>query len=300
MRWLRFFDPRNLPHYARMISDPIEWRRAAVHRRLFNRKPLAYVEIDGCRFLVDLRARGGLARRLFVTRQFEPAETAFLHSAVRPGMTAVDAGANIGFITINLAKAVTTQGRVVAFEPEPNNFFHLSHNVSNNGHANVTAINAAVGDHCGSVELCKSSENFGDHRLNQEQLANDEVHSERVSVRMTTIDDTLDELGISSVQFLKMDIQGYEVYAHRGMKRMMQRSPDIVVMTEYWPKGLRSAGTSPEEFLEFFEAHKLSAHVINERGDVTEVSYSRLREALPGIPNETTRSYTNLVFRRSP
>ena len=67
---------------------------------------------------------------------------------------------------------------------------------------------------------------------------------------MVRLDDLLDRLGISTVNIIKMDIQGSEALALRGMREVIQRTPKIKLLCEYWPWGIRATGISPESFLD--------------------------------------------------
>jgi hypothetical protein len=54
----------------------------------------------------------------------------------------------------------------------------------------------------------------------------------------------------NSVQLIKLDLQGYELHALRGAKRILQENPDIKLLLEFWPFGLKEAGTRWEELIE--------------------------------------------------
>src|SRR5947209_8749833 len=91
---------------------------------------LAHVEPD-LRLTVHLRRHvmfwsGGLA-------QFEPYTVKILRAAVHQGDTVFDVGANIGFFSTLLSRIVGEAGRVLAFEPEPENLALLGTNLGANG-----------------------------------------------------------------------------------------------------------------------------------------------------------------------
>ncbi|MGH8164650.1 MAG: FkbM family methyltransferase, partial [Rhodanobacteraceae bacterium] len=101
---------------------------------------------------------------LSIFRSYEPFETSLLTSELRPGMTVVDVGANIGYYTLLFSKLAGDKGRVYAFEPEPQNFALLERNLTRNHRANVTIFNEAASDQSGHSFLYLSTVNHGDHQ----------------------------------------------------------------------------------------------------------------------------------------
>ncbi len=86
-----------------------------------------------------------------LTDNYEKLELAVLREILKPGMTFVDVGANIGIHTVTAAKAVGDAGCVFGFEPEPNNFRMLTENTRRNACTNVVLENAAVGSRPGGA-----------------------------------------------------------------------------------------------------------------------------------------------------
>jgi FkbM family methyltransferase len=174
---------------------------------------------------------------------YEPAETALFEREVRPGMTVLDVGANIGYFTLLSARLVGPEGRVFAFEPDPDNFRLLNRNITDNGYRNVTAVNAAVTDRDGTLRLHRSAVNSGDHRAYDSADGRPAV--EVRAVRLDSLD-----LG-GGADFVKMDIQGSEWAALRGMERLLsaERSPRLRLLMEFWPIGLTRFGVEPAAVL---------------------------------------------------
>lgn len=168
------------------------------------------------------------------------AEAAAYRARVKPGMTVVEIGANVGFFTLLLAQLAGEGGRVLAFEPDPENFRLLRKNAA--GRPNIDCRQAAVSDRAGSLKLFVSEENRGDHRVY-------DCGEGRgcVEVQAVTIDEALGPGGRAG--FIKMDIQGAEFPALLGMERTIRNSPGLSMLCEFTPGLMRKCGSSPEAFL---------------------------------------------------
>jgi FkbM family methyltransferase len=218
-------------------------------------------------------------------RVYERAETEFFLSAFRPGMTLLDVGANIGYYTALALSIMKGNGRIIALEPDPENFSFLLKTVAANGGGNVECIQKAASDHAGSMTLFTNSNNRGDNRLYANQLA-----TSTCEVEVTPIDALLGGMGVPSVDFIKIDVQGYEGHVLAGMRETIRNSPRLTLLSEFWPDGLRNAGTSPESYMSGLEACGLQLYELREKGQLEKVTDS---SAL--ISRYTGRQYTNIV-----
>lgn len=214
------------PTKPRLASS---WRRADGHVLIGGG---LYLRVD------DLDSLGLLA-----SREYEPYETSLLMSLVTPGSTVVDIGANIGYHTVQFARAAGPQGRVYAFEPDPDNLRMLRHNVRTNQLTNVVIVPKAASDVTGSLTLYRSSENRGDHRVYDSGDGRAALTIDAVAP-----DDVLSTVsGLVSV--VKLDIQGAESRAVAGMQRFLHGHPQAWIATELWPVGLSRSGSSAEAYL---------------------------------------------------
>ena len=160
---------------------------------------------------------------------------------VKPGMTVLDIGANIGFYTIILSGLVGKDGTVYAFEPDEDNFKFLKRLTKNLG--NVKPVKAACGEKSGIIYLYRSAKMNVDH-----QVCESGESREKVEVKMVAVDDYL-KGEKDGVDFVKSDVQGYDCHAFKGMKETLARSSNTFMIGELWPYGLRQAGSSADEYL---------------------------------------------------
>jgi FkbM family methyltransferase len=176
---------------------------------------------------------------------------------VKAGMTVLDIGANVGYYSKLFSKLVGDQGQVISFEPHPMTFKVLSENVSPPG--NVRAIEAAISDKNGKSEFFDflvdsggSSLRFDAERRREQwdRLTDEEIIPKivnnttvaRYSVTTRTVDSVLQELGVKTVDFIKMDIEGAEIHAISGMGTTLKNSPHLQMVMELNPRSLQSFG----------------------------------------------------------
>ncbi len=194
-------------------------------------------------------------------------EIQLIESFLRPGDVALDIGANIGLMTLFMARAVGGEGRVYAFEPAPENVNLLEKNISLNNHKNVTVVPQAVSDKSGHLKLFLSDFNPGDHRIYnpEEKIKQADFHGsqavydklidkrEVIEVPVTSIDDFLkNHPGL--IAFIKMDVQGAEGGVIMGAVETLKKNLNIKLMTEFWPAGLKMYGLDSLDFLTSLES----------------------------------------------
>jgi FkbM family methyltransferase len=230
-------------------------------------------------------------------RVYEPSEQALFAKYVREDMTLVDIGANLGLYTVLSMHSLDSCGRIVAFEPHPQTYKLLLRNVSAN-QANgrdcprVDTFNLAATPEPCTQELRLNPENRGDNRMYHGTYQGKLEEWDTLPVEGRPVDDVLAELGIEAVNFVKIDIQGYEQKAISGFQKTLARSQNVILLSEFWPKGLQEAGGSATEYLQMLTNLGFTLYVLNEKpyGSFTLLeNWDRLIASLPG------RKYTDVV-----
>jgi FkbM family methyltransferase len=173
------------------------------------------------------------------------AERRLLARHLSPGSVVVDGGANIGIYSQFLARCVGPAGMVHSFEPDLENFARLRTAVA--GLPNVRVNRLALSDKTGDSLLYLSQQLNVDHRA----YPTEGETRRSVSIRSITLDDYF-KPG-ERVDLIKMDIQGYELYALRGANRVLVDNPDIMLLLEFWPYGLKQAGTNSVDLIAALE-----------------------------------------------
>jgi FkbM family methyltransferase len=186
------------------------------------------------------------------------AERELLRKVLSPGAVVVDAGANIGIYSQFLSRCVGANGVVHAFEPSPENFERLQ--AATCKLANVHASQAAVGEHSGKSELYVSDKLNVDHRTYSAEGSSRRT----VPIEMVALDDYF-KPG-KRVDLIKIDIQGYEVHALWGAKRILKENAQIMLLLEFWPYGLEQAGTDWQQLVEMLRDFGLDLMLVTSRG----------------------------------
>lgn len=178
------------------------------------------------------------------TGTWESAEAAYLRSILRPGMLAVNVGANVGYTALLMAGCVGPTGLIIALEPEPLNFKLLDNNVRRN-RAPVFPVHAAAGQATGSIILERSPDNAGDHRTALHPMG-----VAPVEVPLVALDDLFPE--DTTLDVVVIDAQGFDHRIVEGMRRLISDSrPHLVV--EFWPVGIVNIGDDPDDVLERYK-----------------------------------------------
>jgi FkbM family methyltransferase len=190
-----------------------------------------------------------------VTRRHEKKTLHVVEQRLRPGMTMLDIGAHVGYYAVAAARLVGERGRVLAFEPNPRIFTMLQRNVAN--YPAVQPLQMAVSDSTGTAELFDylvlsgSASLHYDAELLEREQANiqkdaiaprlgQQFAAQKYSVETARLDDVLADKGIETVDFIKMDIEGAEIHALRGMSETIARSPRLQMIMEFNPQALKA------------------------------------------------------------
>jgi FkbM family methyltransferase len=178
--------------------------------------------------------------------RFKQSQDAFeidlLKRFIKKGDVVLDIGANIGFYAKLLSDLSGPSGTVHCFEPDGGNFKHLQKETK--GLSNLLINQNAVGATTGVLRFYTSPNLNVDHRSYEP-----EVYESVTEVNAVSVDDYLKPYG-PKVDFVKMDIQGYEWQALAGMQQCLNNNPELVMISEFWPYGLKQSGSSLSSYFE--------------------------------------------------
>jgi FkbM family methyltransferase len=232
------------------------------------------LEVQGSRMYVDVNHEDPSMRKTFqayaLNRIHEPATTGLFTKVVKKNDVVLDLGANIGYFSLLAARLVGKDGRVYSFEPEPRNFGFLKKNIELNDYSQVTPNQKAVANEPGTVKLYICHYDTGHHTINQYggiesyNLTKQEAPKDYVEVEKVALDDYLKDK-VDHVDFIKMDVEGAEVLALRGMDKIIRGNKDIKMLVEFFPLLIKEMGDSPEELIKkLLDDYGFSMYVIED------------------------------------
>ena len=214
---------------------------------------------------ITLKVAGWLSNHLYIL--YKPAyflykrlrdrdEARIMRACIRRGDHVLDIGANIGFHSRLMASLVGEGGRVSSYEPSAISHRRLLDNTRQM--PQVIVQQAAVASHNGTVRVFVSKELSVDDRVYKTH-----THNPSIEVRACRLDDHIPT--DRPVSFVKIDIQGSEVDALQGMRRILTGSNRMMVLCECSPYALEEAGSSVASLLDSLESAGLVVKLLQPR-----------------------------------
>jgi FkbM family methyltransferase len=170
------------------------------------------------------------------------------------GDTVLDVGAHIGCWSEPMANAVYPYGRVIAFEPDPELFACLKRNLARSGQV---CLNVAVWSSSGTVTFLRNPANRGASAIKVSENIGGNVPIEVPSVR-------LDDMGLSNVGFIKVDVEGAELHVLKGAEQLIAENRPILFV-ETVASVINAFGYTLEEMYDWLRAkgYSLTFHPLN-------------------------------------
>ncbi|MGB8397873.1 FkbM family methyltransferase [Bradyrhizobium sp.] len=194
------------------------------------------VEYQGASFRFHHQASATERGALF-NPDYNLEELDFLRAHVPAGGVFVDVGANVGTYAMVLARHVGPRGKVIAVEPHPITHARLAFNNAASGHAQVKLVAAAAGPADGELMIETDGDNLG-----ASHIVTSEISGKAIKVPSLRLRRILDEAGVSQVDALKIDVEGFEDRVLIGFFR--EAPPSL------WPRAVVVEHLSKNEWLE--------------------------------------------------
>ena len=213
----------------------------------------------GQKMYVDTRDIS-LAPHLMMDGHWEPEITRIFRNHIDSDSVVFDIGANFGYFGLVAGTELDPQrGQLHFFEANPELAPYIFKTLSVNGLLPVSQIvTKAVSDRPGDVELTVLDDLWGSSGINISQDAITNVAGRDIGVRakvkvpMTTIDDYAKEKNIKAIDIVKMDIEGHEETAYKGMRGMVKKSPRMKMFLEFTDDAYKDSDKFFKHMLEDF------------------------------------------------
>lgn len=235
----------------------------------------------GGKFTIAVRPDDcGVAAEILQHGVYEPHVAAFCQRFIRPGMSILDVGANIGFHTLHAAILSGPSGKVYAVEPDPRNTALLDLSLSLNlSRAPVEVIPAAPSDAAGELVLSDlgNPANSGARFTHRDRaLLEQLVHGPDPKFDPVRAFRWDDERLDARLDLVKIDIEGFEPVALAGMERSLERHRPVV-LSEFARSNLRQiGGVEPTAYLDSFRRRGYEAAFLRDDGGLAPESNEAL------------------------
>ncbi|MDQ1078310.1 FkbM family methyltransferase [Pseudoroseomonas cervicalis] len=240
---------------------------------------LTFLE-SGQRIYVDTLSRD-IGVHLLAQGRWESQTMALFRRLVRPGDHVLDIGANHGIYALQAAQATGPTGQVHAFEPNPRLAELAAASLAANAYSWAKLHPVAVGDVPGEAELTFNPKSAGGGNIHP---GRGPAKAERLMVKMVALDQFFPDPSFH-VDVIKMDIEGYEGRALRGMAGLLERSPDLRMIMEFSPALLARGGVKAPEVAAQLQALGLQVWKIDGRGQLEARSWDWVAGAETGLTN---------------
>ena len=197
-----------------------------------------WVNVIGGRALVPNNDYVGRSMKYF--GDIDPKVSAIVDKCVAPDDVCLDIGANLGLVSLRISERVGPSGVVHAFEPQPRMQSYIQRTINENKIENIRLHKIALGEEKGTLPLSIPKENAGAASLAGKH-ADD---AENIEVPVHRLTDLMEELGVGSVSFIKIDVEGFEPLVIKGgLDFLREAKPNVIVLEEH---GTIQNGIFPE------------------------------------------------------
>ncbi|MDX8388393.1 MAG: FkbM family methyltransferase [Ghiorsea sp.] len=228
-----------------------------------------FINVDGICFNLNLREY--VQARIYCYDYYEYDCVQAFVSLIKPGATMVDVGANIGQYSLLAAKLVGEKGTVIAFEPDPDISGYLQNHIDSN-HFTVDVEHCALADQNGLQEFYPPGweGNLGQGSLlPAEKIRSGIRKQEPLKVQVRRLDDVMQAKGIERIDFLKVDVEGYEMHVLKGAQDLLAKGAIKAMMVEVSPDNLQQTSGGYEPLLNYLTDFDYIPFVANRVGVLT-------------------------------
>jgi FkbM family methyltransferase len=170
-----------------------------------SKNSLAWCPSPGGQILVPLNDEVG--RCIYFTGDYDRKITWVCRKLLRQGDTAIDIGANLGVVTLAMARFVGLAGQVHAFEPNPILHNLIEKSLRRNATTNVMLHNLALGSENGELQLSVPEGNSGQGSLTNHY---DSPGSSYYRCRVRRLSEIVSQSNLTRIRLMKIDVEGFE------------------------------------------------------------------------------------------
>lgn len=217
--WLQ----QGVTHFNPNSPDVGEW----IWTQARPENPFTYVPYDNLILTVEANLKSITTAVLLAQGDWFEAEMELWRTQIRPDMTVIDVGANVGVYTFSAAQRVGETGKVIAIEPFKACVNCLQETSRINQLPWVKIYEAAASDHCGSAKLSLHNASELNEVISDNSPSSDSANT--VTIQCLTLDSLIETENLTRVDWLKIDAEGHEIKVLQGAERLLTEfKPNII------------------------------------------------------------------------
>jgi len=202
--------PRTLRKRLKVIDDLIGFmsKKLPFDKKRVNVDGITYVTVDG----QSIR---------LIQKEWE----SWMQNYIKPekGSVFIDVGANVGKYSLMFSKMIGNTGKIIAIEPVPNTFEALTEAIKLNKFDNIVPLNIACWNKNTKLNMFQAE-------MSGESTIKEDYGLGYFAVEARTLDSIVHELGLNTVDSVKIDVEGSEIEVLEGMENILkQHTPEIVI-----------------------------------------------------------------------
>lgn len=231
-----FIPDHKVEKVLRDKDEAIDLARAILAKYIPGPSPTQFYRVlNGSKFFIDIKDPSPMMSEILgdflLHGDYEPHTRELIDKVVKPGDTCLDIGASIGYFTLYLSRLVGEAGQIYSFEPTTQRDY-IRKNIECNDYQNISLLPWALWSETKTININGNAQD----RDNVEAI-------------------TLDSLDLPPIDFIKMDIDGSEPEALKGMIQTIERSPNLKMVVEYYPEYIKRLGLNPQDMLDILDKY---------------------------------------------
>lgn len=226
-------------------------------------------------FYMQVNPSEHIQQQLFWYGHYEKELGDLIKKVLKPGDVFVDIGANIGYFSL-LAANYQPTAKIISIEPAKSVFEKLKGNISVNNFQNIIPVNAAVGEINEEKDLFLSSPD----NLGMSSFKEPENYSGRKEkVQVINLDGWFKSSGLSKIDLIKLDVEGSELSALKGMKEILMNYQPLIIV-EVNPGTLSLFDLEPTDIFTFLYQLNYKGFQISESNQLLEINYNNIHQTV--------------------
>lgn len=274
VKLIRWINKHSINTYYKLPAG-LRGRLRSVYGKYRADNPERFItaEIDGIKYSLDLNEE--IDNSIYYQGCFEPMTARLIKRYVKPGMVVVDIGANMGCHALQFAKLVGRSGRVIAFEPTKYARNKLELNIKLNNFSNIRIEKIALSDKAGKKQKVYFQSSYP---LNGARQDGTDI------VDFLTLDEYAKKNKINRIDFIKMDVDGYEHKIILGGLNTIRQHKPIIIM-ELGIDTLKKAGGDINDLIDALSG--IGYKFYSDKNHTEFKGKEKLIEAIPKIKDGT-------------